>query len=128
MFVLFASTLILYNHILDATKVIEEYGIKYKTDQFSLANMYKLFGLIFLMEESRNESIKYFDKALKQFKELKSIHGQAATYYLKSLALRIHDYEDEYNNVNALKDSSKMQEKAMLYYKLLKHKEGFLTC
>lgn len=88
--------------------------------------MHKLFGLIFLMEESRNQSIKYFDKALQLFKEIKSYHGQAVTYYLKSLAVRIHDYEDDYNNINTEKEAQKMQEKAMLYYKLLKHKEGFL--
>ena len=63
--------------------------------------MYKLFGLTYLLEESRNDAIVCFDRALNIFKKLKSFHGQAATYFLKSLAVRIHDYEDEYNNVNS---------------------------
>jgi len=93
-----------------------------------MANMYKLFGLTYLMEESRNDAISCFDKALRIFKEIKSYHGQAATYYLKSLAVKIIDYEDEYNNVNSDVESKKLTEKAMLYYKLLHHKEGYLKC
>ena len=124
--VMFVSVLILMNHIIDATKVIEEYGLKYKNDKFWLANMHKLFGLLFLIDESRNEAIKHFDKALKLFKELKSFQGEAISYYLKSIALKIYDYEDEYNNVDSLKESKKITERAMIYFKYLKHYEGFM--
>ena len=125
---MFASVLISMNHIIDATKVIEEYGLKCKYDKFCLANMHKLFGLLFLIDESRNEAIKHFDKALKHFRELKSLQGEAVTYYLKSIALRIHDFEDEYNNVDSLKESKRIAERAMIYFKHLKHCEGFAKC
>ena len=126
--VMFASVLISLNHIIDATKVIEVYGLKFKEDKFWLANMNKLFGLLFLIEESRSESIRYFDKSLKLFKELKSLQGEAIIYYLKSIALRIHDYEDDYNNIDSLKESKRFAERAMIYFKYLKHYEGFMKC
>ena len=126
--VMFASVLISMNHIIDATKVIEIHGLKYEEDKFCLANTNKLFGLLFLIEESRSESIRYFDKSLKLFKELKSLQGEAIIYYLKSIALRIHDYEDDYNNIDSLKESKRFAERAMIYFKYLKHYEGFMKC
>ena len=123
---MFASVLILMNHTTDASKVIEEFELILKDDKFWLANIYKLFGLMFLIDESRNESIEYFDKALKLFKELGSFHGRAIIYYLKSFALRIHDNEDESNNINSLKESKKIVEKAMAIFKHLKHYDGFM--
>lgn len=82
--------------------------------------------MIFLMEESRNEAIKHFDKAIAYFKEVQSIHGQASSYYMKALAIMIHDYIDEYNNANSNVESKQVAEKSMMMYKLLKHKEGFI--
>lgn len=125
--VLFAWLMIQTNNIIDATKVIEEYGFKYKTDKIWLANVNKLFGMIFLMEESRNDAIKYLDKALNLFKEVNSLHGQAATYYLKSLAVSLTDEEEDYNNVNTDVEAKQYAEKATNMYKLLKHREGFLV-
>lgn len=125
--VLFASIQILLGNVLDATKVIENYGLKYKSDKFCVANMYKIFGITYLMEEARNDAIACFDKSLKCFKELKSYHGQASVYYLKSLAIRIHDYEDEYNNVNSQIEAKKLAEKAMFYYKIIQHRDGFIA-
>lgn len=118
--------MIQFHHIIDATKVIEEYGFKLKNDKMCQANCFKLFGMIFLMEESRNEAIKYLEKALILFKQIGSIQGEASTYFLKSLAVKIHDYEDEYNNLNSEVDSKHFAEKAMMMYQLLKHREGFI--
>ena len=126
--VIFASILVSMNHVIDATKVINSYGLKYKKDKFWLANMNKLYGLLSLIDESRDISLEYFNKALKLFKELKSLQGEAIIYYLKSIALRIHDYEDEYNNIDSLKESKRFAERAMIYFKFLKHYEGFMKC
>lgn len=42
--ILFTSNLILCNQLIEAVKVIEEYGLKYKEDKLTLANMHRLFS------------------------------------------------------------------------------------
>ena len=122
---MFAWLMIHFNHIIDATRAIEEFGFKFKNDKMCIANMHKLFGMIYLMEDARNEAISHLNKAIDIFKKLSSVQGQASWYYLKSIAIRIPDLENEYNNVNSEIESKKTAERAMYFYKLLKHREGF---
>ena len=123
--IMFTWLMIHFNHVIDATRAIEEFGFKFKHDKMCIANMHKLFGMIYLMEDARNEAISHFNKAIDLFKKLSSVQGQASWYYLKSIAIRIPDLENEYNNVNSEIESKTVVERAMLFYKLLKHREGF---
>ena len=82
--IMFATNLIIWNQMIDAVKVIEEYGFKYKHDKMTYVNMLKLFSIVFLKEKSYDSSVKQIDKAILGFTKIGSASGLSLWYLIKA--------------------------------------------
>jgi len=74
----------LTNQLIEAVKVIEEHGLKYKEDKLTLANIHRLFSVVLMKEGNIEPAITQIDDSIKHFTRIHSNSGLALCYLFKS--------------------------------------------